>query len=294
MRSSVMRTTLFLVLASLTGCAGGRAPQDASDATLVSARAYTVTNTHVVREATPTPRILDLLAAPDRAPEDRALDEPRQAADLLTFLAPEPDMRIAELGCGRGYLTELLARVVGPHGVVYGQNAPAMLAGSPVASEWRSRLLRPSNANVVRVDRTFVDPLPQGTRALDLVFLAIDYGQLAPFGIDRDAMNHAVHLALRPGGRYVVLDETPREGKLLTDLRALHAEESRNARREIESAGFVFASEGRFFRDSSDPRDWDASPRGPRPGDPRVGDPRVGDSRVGEKRDRFVLAFVKP
>jgi predicted methyltransferase len=154
-----------------------------------------------------------------------------------------------------------------------------MLSGSTAEAAWTARLRRASDANVQRVDRDFVDPLPPGTRNLDLVFLAIDYRDLVPFGVDRDAMNHAVHLSLRRGGRYVVLEETPREGPMLTDLHALHTEESRNARREIESAGFAFVSEGRFFRDSRDPRDWDANPHAP---------------LRGEERDRFVLAFVKP
>ena len=36
-------------------------------------------------------------------------------------------MRVAELGAGGGYTTELLARVVGPTGTVYGQNSPLIL-----------------------------------------------------------------------------------------------------------------------------------------------------------------------
>jgi predicted methyltransferase len=250
-----------------------------SNASLPPTRAYVVGNMHAVQEVEPAPAVLELLAARDRAPEDRALDDSHQAAELLTFLSVAPGARVAELASGKGYLTELLARAVGPRGVVFGQNAPAMLTSPSVRSAWTARLARPADANVVRVERNFDDPLPPSTRSLDLVFLALDYGDLVPLGVDRDAMNHAVHLALRGGGRYMVLEETPREGALLTDLHALHVEESRNARREIESAGFTFVSEGRFLRDSGDPRDWDASPRAP---------------LRGEKRDRFVLVFEKP
>jgi predicted methyltransferase len=274
-----MRTPFLLAFAGLVGCAVGPAPRDASHAALPTTHAVMTTNIHAVHDRPPDQRVLDLLAAPDRTPEDRALDDTRQAADLMTFLAVAPGMRVAELASGGGYYTELLARAVGPEGVVYGENVPRMLAGSPIGPIWTSRLARTSDRNVTRVDRSLDDPLPKEVRALDLVYLALDYGKLASLGVDRDAMNHGVHLALRRGGRFVVLEETPREGALLTDLRALHTEESRNARREIESAGFVFESEGRFFRDASDPRDWDASPRAP---------------LRGEKRDRFVLAFVKP
>lgn len=272
-----MRSTIIVTLLGLAACAS--APADMSNAALPTTRAYTASNIHAAVEVQPTPHVLELLAAHDRTQEDHALDESRQAADLLTFLAIDDGSHVAELASVKGYFTELMARAVGPRGVVLGQNAPEMLAGTSAETAWKARLGRSSDANVVRVDRSFVAPLPPETRGLDLVFLAIDYGQLVQFGVDRDAMNHAVHLALRRGGRYVVLDETPREGPFLTDLHALHTAESRNARREIESAGFAFAAEGRFLRDSSDPRDWDANP---------------GASKTGEKRDRFVLAFVKP
>ena len=274
-----MRPALLVAFAGLSSCAPGPTPRDASHAALPTTHAVMTANIHAVHDRPPEPRVLELLAAPDRAPQDRALDETRQAADLLTFLAVDPGMRVAELACGGGYFTELLARAVGPRGVVLGQNSPTMLAGSPVEAAWSARLARRSVENVVRVDRSLSEPLPTTARGLDLVFLAIDYGALVPLGVDEDAMNHAVHLALRPGGRYVVLEATPREGSRTTDLHALHTEESRHARREIESAGFAFESEGRIFRDSSDPRDWDASPLAP---------------LRGETRDRFVLAFTRP
>ena len=216
-----MRSPWLFVLAALASCAPPLPPGDLSNATLPTTRGYQDANMNAVTQVNPAPRVLGLLAAPDRAPEDRALDDSRQAADMLTFLAVEPGARVAELACGKGYLTELIARAVGPRGVVYGQNAPGMLAGSPVEQIWAARLQRPSDSNVLRVNRDFVDPLPSGTRDLNLVFLAIDYGELVPLGVNRDAMNHAAHLALRRGGRYVVLVRTPPEGAALTDLHKL-------------------------------------------------------------------------
>ena len=41
---------------------------------------------------------------------------------MLAFFGVAPGMRVAELGAGGGYTTELLARTVGPNGTVYGQN----------------------------------------------------------------------------------------------------------------------------------------------------------------------------
>jgi predicted methyltransferase len=92
------------------------------------------------------------------------------------------------------------------------------------------------------------------------------------------ALNLAVASALHTWGRYVILVRTPPEGKQTANMRSLHAEESRHIRDAVEPAGFVFSEEARIFHDSSDPRDWDASP-----------EPRV----PGEKVDRFALVFVR-
>ena len=268
------RSLLWLCGLAVAACSGAP-PRDVSNVSLSSTQARVALNTHAITEVQPTERVLELLQAPDRLAEDRALDQHKQAAELLTFLGVSPGMRVAELGCGGGYTTELLARAVGATGTVYGQNAN--LHDASIEHAWAARLARPANAHVVRVDRNYSAPLPEQARGLDLVYLAVDYRSI-PMGVDADAMNHAVHLALRRGGRYVVLDRTPPEGARLADLRALHTQESRGTRRQIEAAGFSFVSEGRFFRDARDPRDWDAVP---------------GEKRTGEKPDRFVLVFER-
>jgi len=68
-----------------------------------------------------------VVAAPDRSPEDRALDAGRKPAKLLGFLGIQPGWRIADLGAGGGYTTELLKRAVGDGGTVYGQNSKKLL-----------------------------------------------------------------------------------------------------------------------------------------------------------------------
>ena len=50
------------------------------------------------------------VAAKDRTPADRALDAGRHPAETLAFFGIAPGMKVAELGAGGGYTTELLAR----------------------------------------------------------------------------------------------------------------------------------------------------------------------------------------
>src|SRR5262245_22712318 len=68
-----------------------------------------------------------IVAVPDRSDADRALDAGRHPAEMLAFFGIRPGMRVAEIGAGGGYTTELLARAVGPKGRVYGQNSKFIL-----------------------------------------------------------------------------------------------------------------------------------------------------------------------
>lgn len=269
--------TLFV----LAACNAGPTPKVATspDVHVTSAHA-SLLNAHTVDEVTPSPSVLATLAQPDRSARDRSEDVPRQAASFLTLLGVEPGMRVAELESGTGYTTELLARSVGPGGVVFAQNEPAILGHPGAEQEWEARLARPADANVRRVDRSIASPLPKEARALDLVILGAPYERIERRAVDVDAMNHSVHLALRPGGRYVVLVRTPLEGDKRLDLRALHAEASKHVRESVESAGFTFLEEARIFRDSNDVTDWDATPDEGHP--------------TAEKIDRFVLVFARP
>ena len=71
--------------------------------------------------------IRGVVDSPDRTAADRGLDGGRHPAELLAFLGLKPGMRVAELGAGGGYTTELFARAVGPTGRVYAQNSPFVL-----------------------------------------------------------------------------------------------------------------------------------------------------------------------
>src|SRR5919197_1564297 len=77
--------------------------------------------------------------APDRSAADRALDPGRKPAEVLAFFGIRPGMHVADLGAGMGYTSELLARIVGPKGVVYAQNNRFILERFAEAP-WSERL----------------------------------------------------------------------------------------------------------------------------------------------------------
>jgi predicted methyltransferase len=220
-----------------------------------------------------------IVNAADRSPEDRALDAGRHPAEMLAFFNVQRGMKVAELAAAGGYTTELLARAVGPTGVVYGQNNKLVLERF-AEKPWSARLQKPVMKHVVRVDREFDDPLPPEAHDLDAVFIVLFYHDTVWQGADRAKMNAAVYKALKPGGVYAVIDHSGKPGSGTAETKTLHRIEEKVVRDEIEAAGFQLAGEASFLRNPADERDWNDSP-----------------SAAAERRgtsDRFVLKFVKP
>jgi predicted methyltransferase len=221
---------IVCAVALLCGCGAGSA----------NGLSSSVQNTGVeVPSASNSGRVEAVLAEPDRKTDDRALDGPRQAAEVLAYLDVAPGMDVAVLAPGSGYLMELVARSVGIDGRLYARNPPALVQASGLGPAWDERLHRPAGARVVRIDDDLARPL--GVSGLSLVFLDHEYADLAQRGIDPAAVTAAVWNALREEGRYVVVERET---------------EAPKTREVIESHGFRFTSEGRFLRSGGSPCDW--------------------------------------
>ena len=217
--------------------------------------------------------------ADDRSADDKALDAGRKPDQMLAFFGIQPGMKVAEIGAGGGYTSELLSRVVGPTGKVYGQNSPLILekfANVP----WTARLSKPVLKNVVRADREFDDPLPPEATELDAVLCVLIYHDTVWLGVDREKMNKAIFASLKHGGIYGIVDHSAAPGAGLSVVKTVHRIEEKTLRDEVEHAGFQFVDEGSFLKNPSDTRDWNDSPK------------EAGDRRGTS--DRFVLKFKKP
>jgi predicted methyltransferase len=220
-----------------------------------------------------------IVVAPDRIDADRKADVQRHPAELLAFYGVGPGMTVADLGAGGGYTTELLARAVGPTGKIYGQNDPDVLKRF-AEKPWSARLSAPVNRNVVRSDRTLDDPLPPEAKNLDLAVNFLFYHDSVWLRTDRDKMNRAIFAALKPGGAYVIVDASAKDGHGVSDAKTLHRIEQSIVEAEVKKAGFTLAASSDVLRNPSDTRDWNSSPK--------EAGPRLGTE------DRFALKFVKP
>jgi len=209
-----------------------------------------------------------VIASPIRTDQDRRTDAARKPVDFLAFAQVRPGLRVLDVSAGGGYTTQLLALAVGPTGTVYAQ--------TPRPGEaLTKRLAEHPQPNIVLVIRPFDDPIPADTPKLDVVTLVLNYHDISYLPVDRAKMNARIFAALKPGGRYVIVDHSARAGTGISQGKTLHRIEEAVVRDEVRKAGFVLDAEGDFLRNPADTRD-DSSGR-----------PRV-------PTDKFVLRFVKP
>ena len=291
-----------LAAAALFGCASDKPPLMMPVTTTTSS----TSSSTVTSPGAPLGRaqIQAIVDSPDRSAADRSNDVRRHPVDMLTFIGIKPGWTALDVFTGGGYTTELLARAVGPAGLVYGQTRPrnpnaalprpaapegGAAAPAPAAApspRWAADFLADRNAEmkaanvaaapIVFVAQPFDNPVPpEAIGKLDLVTLMFNYHDLGWIGTDRAAMDRAIFDALKPGGYFVIADHAGRPGTGISESGTLHRIEESFLRSEVEAAGFRLAAEGDFLRNPNDPRDQN-TPNPPQP------------------KDEFVLKFVKP
>jgi hypothetical protein len=97
--------------------------------TAIAAGAGLALATHAVSaQQSPPPltkeQIAAIVASPDRSAADRTNDRRRKPEEMLLFIGIRPGITALDLSAAGGYTTELLARSIGPSGIVYGQSRP--------------------------------------------------------------------------------------------------------------------------------------------------------------------------
>ena len=228
------RTQIIGILASLSLFAGAITAAAAQDAA--------------------TPDYQAIVASPDRSDADRQTDRRREPGKMLPFTGVKAGMKVLDMEAGAGYSTELLARAVGPTGVVYAQDSAAVIERF-VKDKFDIRAQSPAMKNVVHVIRDFDDPIPPDVKALDLITFFFAYHDVTYMPVDRAEMNRKMFAALKPGGFLIIADHSARPGDGITVAKTLHRIEESVLRGEIEAAGFRLVDEGDFLRHPEDPRD---------------------------------------
>jgi predicted methyltransferase len=207
-----------------------------------------------------------ILTNTNRPENERQLDAVRKPQEVMAFYGVKKGDKVADLFAARGYYTAILSQLVGPEGIVYSANATAR-------PELHERVKQPSMANVRVIDGPFDKvALPQDG-SLDLVFIHLDYHELA--ADTRAAMNRRVFASLKRGGSYGVVDHSAAAGRGDQDAKTFHRIEKALVIKDATAAGFRLAEEGTMLSRADDTRDFSVT-------------------KLRNRSDRFVLKFVKP
>ncbi|MCA9190364.1 MAG: methyltransferase domain-containing protein [Planctomycetales bacterium] len=161
--------------------------------------------------------------------DDRELEEKSSLA--LRQLQLEPGMRVCDLGCGNGYWSLMMSRMVGDNGRVLAVDIqPEML---------HLLQLRCEESNITNIDAiegTLVDPrLPGGS--LDLILLVDVYHEFS----HPEQMLSKMRRALKDTGVVALLEY--REEDPRVPIKPLHKMSKRQILREYRANGFKLARE---------------------------------------------------
>jgi predicted methyltransferase len=215
------------------------------------------------------------VADPARPAGYRAADPLRKPAETLEFSGVEPGMTVGEFYPGGGYFTRMLSAIVGPSGHIYAiENA----GWNDSVKDDRAMLAEGKWKNVS------LDVQPFGQvkfpRPLDLAWVTQNYHDLkiAKYGkVDTLAFDRQVYAALKPGGTFFILDHQGPAGLTEAGIEKMHRINRDIVVREVTSAGFKLAAEGKFLR---------------RPGDDHS--KSIFDPSIRGHTDQYALKFVKP
>jgi predicted methyltransferase len=224
-----------------------------------------------------TAAISAAVADPSRPDKDRALDSARHPAEILAFLDLRTGDTVADVWPG-DYWDRLFADAVGPTGTVYAVHLPEADAAEKVPVPAAGSKPMPEHANIV-VAVSPAASLSLPTKA-DVIWIRQNYHDLYdPFmgPTDVPAFNKAVFQALKPGGRFVIVDHVAPDGSKLAATNTTHRIDPALVKADMAAAGFKFVGESSILRNPADPHTA-----------------LVFDPSIRGHTDQFIYVFQRP
>jgi predicted methyltransferase len=193
-----------------------------------------------------------IVADPSRPAADRALDAERHPAELLTFLKIRPGETVADVWPG-DYWDRLFADAVGSKGKVYAVHLIEADKGEHRATPADGSMPLPDHPNVISAS-THTNTFALPAKA-DVIWIRQNYHDLYDKFVgpaDVPAFDKGVYQALRPGGRFVVIDHVAPAGSKLADTDTLHRIDPAVVKADMAAAGFKFVGESNALRNPAD------------------------------------------
>lgn len=223
-----------------------------------------------------TTRYEQAINSPTRLASQKARDAGRKPLQVLQAVGIEPGDVVGEFAPGRGYYSALISQIVGEEGKIYGVGPERIYTRMPnMRGGFLKYLEENPLANVEYTEQNFDEvtfPAP-----LDAILMVLYYHDTIWTNEDRAKMNTAIFDALKPGGRYLVIDHSGAPGTGPEVTQTLHRMDATPVKEEILAAGFRLAGDYDFLRNSEDPLDTG-----------------VFAPEWRGRTDRFVYVFEKP
>ena len=221
-----------------------------------------------------------LLADPSRPEADRKDDAVRKPAEVLAFAQLSPGQSVLEIEVGRGWMTELISRAVGPKGKVVTQNPVEFAYSGPAMA---ARHANGGLANVTDITTRF-DALPAGDKSMDRVLWILGPHEIyfTPKGSagalgDEKKTYAEIYRVLKPGGVFVAMDHAANAGDPTTTGGTVHRVDPAVVLAAAKAAGFRLDARSDVLANPSDDRTK-----------------MVFDPTIRRHTDQFLFRFVKP
>jgi predicted methyltransferase len=212
---------------------------------------YLLAQDYNIPENTP-PHIRSAVVSTQRSDNQVARDAGRRPAEVLTIADLNEGDHVAEISSFGQYYTEMLVEAVGGSGMVDMYDLP-LLAGfqdGNVGKAGQAFADARNNARYQVVDYNTVD-FPAG---LDMVTNVLSYHDFQAFGVDTGGLNSKVFAALRPGGKYLVIDHKAEDGSGWRDAGNVHRIGKEVIIDEVTSAGFNLIADSALLDNPDDDR----------------------------------------
>lgn len=227
-------------------------------------------------QAAAVPAYIDKAVADSHRPEaDTKRDANRKPGETLAFTGVKPGDKVADFIPSSGYFTRIFAKVVGPKGHVYALTHPDW--GAEEVDPAKAIAADPAYGNVTALNAKINDfAAPE---KLDIFWTSQNYHDLYNGDpvVDVPAFNRRVFDALKPGGLYIVLDQSAEPGSGLRDTKTLHRIDAATVKADVLAAGFIFVAESKVLANPADDRKT-----------------KVFDPVIRGKTDQFIYKFRKP
>lgn len=209
----------------------------------------------------------------ERTDDQRARDAGRKPAEVLTLADLNEGDHVAEITTFGQYYTPMLLGAVGATGKVNMYDLPGLAAFQDGAVGEAGQAFADAHANAeYHVADYNVMTMPSG---LDAVFNILFYHDFQGMNVDAATINSKIYEALRPGGKYVVVDHKAADGAGWSQASTIHRIDKAVIIDEVTAARFDLITDSDLLANPADPH-------------------TAGVFSMRGETDRALLVFQKP